>query len=208
MAKISVQRMRMPRACGTISAYAGGCRCAPCRRARSDYMKTWAKRPHLGHKKHPCGTRGAYLRGCRCQGCEAASSVYIKKWDTEHAALRYKMNRAWRDANPERASQMSRNWKAANPHKVDAQRQNYDYRMISAPGSATAEQIRARVAYFGGTCSYCGGAYEHLDHAIPLSRGGTNWPANRRPACASCNLSKRTMTVLEFRNKRAGLIVK
>ncbi len=67
-----------------------------------------------------------------------------------------------------------------------------------ANGTATLEQEAARIAYYGGVCAYCEGPYEHLDHAIPLSRGGTGWPANLRPACASCNLSKHTKTPKEF----------
>lgn len=71
--------------------------------------------------------------------------------------------------------------------------------MRNARGSATAEQITYRVAFFGGVCAYCRSKpYEHLDHAIPISRGGTNWPANLRPACANCNLSKHAKTPAEF----------
>ena len=37
----------------------------------------------------------------------------------------------------------------------------------------------------------CSPAEIHLDHLIPLSRGGTHEAANVRVACAACNLSKR-----------------
>jgi 5-methylcytosine-specific restriction endonuclease McrA len=32
--------------------------------------------------------------------------------------------------------------------------------------------------------------YEVIDHVIPVSKGGTGWPANLRPACGRCNLAK------------------
>lgn len=63
-------------------------------------------------------------------------------------------------------------------------------RKAGAGGCATAAQVRARIDYYGGVCAYCGGPYEHLDHVIALARGGTNWPANLRPSCACCNLTK------------------
>lgn len=59
-----------------------------------------------------------------------------------------------------------------------------------APGNATREQIEARIAYFGNRCWICGEPATCLDHVKPLKRGGTNWPANLRPACRSCNSRK------------------
>ena len=46
-----------------------------------------------------------------------------------------------------------------------------------------------------GRCHMCGKPCRpseiHLDHVIPLARGGTHSPENVRVACAFCNLSKR-----------------
>ncbi len=49
----------------------------------------------------------------------------------------------------------------------------------------------ARVAYYGSKCYVCGTDYEAIDHVIPLHGGGSNWAANLRPICHSCNASKR-----------------
>lgn len=89
-------------------------------------------------------------------------------------------------------------WQAANPNRRHAQRQRYYHKAVTAHGYATADQIAARIEFFGGVCSYCSGPFEHLEHAIPFARNGTNWPANLRPACRSCNLSKGTKTAMEF----------
>lgn len=43
----------------------------------------------------------------------------------------------------------------------------------------------------------CSGTNLHLDHVIPLSRGGTHTLENLRVACAKCNLSKRADAVGE-----------
>jgi len=50
--------------------------------------------------------------------------------------------------------------------------------------------MTARWNYFGGRCWMCFAVAREFDHVIPLSRGGTNWPSNLRPACAPCNLKK------------------
>lgn len=63
-------------------------------------------------------------------------------------------------------------------------------RETEAPGHATSDQFRARWDYYGGKCWMCGNEAHHVDHVKPLSRGGSNWPANLRPACSDCNLKK------------------
>ncbi|NAE18264.1 hypothetical protein GUJ16_13385 [Enterococcus hirae] len=37
----------------------------------------------------------------------------------------------------------------------------------------------------------CGHPASEIDHVKPLSRGGSAWPANLRPACRTCNSKKR-----------------
>jgi hypothetical protein len=47
-------------------------------------------------------------------------------------------------------------------------------------------------------CAYCGDPADTTDHVIPISRGGTDLPANRLPACGRCNSSKRDLTLQEW----------
>ncbi|HMN15956.1 MAG TPA: HNH endonuclease signature motif containing protein [Bellilinea sp.] len=65
--------------------------------------------------------------------------------------------------------------------------------MLAAPGSFTKEDISLAYESQKGKCWYCqcelNGTY-HVDHRIPLSRGGSNDPANLVLACPSCNMSK------------------
>jgi 5-methylcytosine-specific restriction endonuclease McrA len=80
--------------------------------------------------------------------------------------------------------------KAMKRMRKAAAMQRHRARKRSAKGTATAEQIAARIAMWGGRCYLCGDQATTLDHVIPLVRGGTNWPANLRPACWPCNLGK------------------
>jgi 5-methylcytosine-specific restriction endonuclease McrA len=48
-------------------------------------------------------------------------------------------------------------------------------------------------------CIYCGAKAEHLDHIIPISRGGLHKVGNLAPSCAKCNLSKSAKFVTEWR---------
>jgi hypothetical protein len=55
-----------------------------------------------------------------------------------------------------------------------------------------------------GRCWYCGFPVNpfrnfHIDHVVPLSRGGSNEIDNLAPACQECNLYKASMLVDEWR---------
>jgi hypothetical protein len=51
------------------------------------------------------------------------------------------------------------------------------------------------------TCQYCGATEGplHLDHVIPIARGGTNDPNNLTTACETCNTSKGSKLPDEWR---------
>ena len=76
-----------------------------------------------------------------------------------------------------------------------------------ADGSHSSEEVRAMLRDQGAVCAYCmaplDGGY-HVDHMIPLSRGGRNDWTNLAITCGACNLSKGTMTVEELFTVRLG----
>jgi 5-methylcytosine-specific restriction endonuclease McrA len=101
-----------------------------------------------------------------------------------------------------------------NRDKIRAQKYPEYYRFKSkirrarhytAQGTHTYEQWLSRVEYFDWLCVYCkkelGLTTLTQDHKIPLSRGGSNWPANLVPACKSCNSAKSTKTYLEYMDR-------
>jgi 5-methylcytosine-specific restriction endonuclease McrA len=53
-------------------------------------------------------------------------------------------------------------------------------------------EIRARFAEFDHRCAYCGADGDlHIEHVVPISKGGPHSIGNIIPACESCNYSKR-----------------
>lgn len=64
-----------------------------------------------------------------------------------------------------------------------------------------ADAVAKRKALKGMPCTYCGvtGVTMHIDHAIPIFRGGTDRAGNLVQSCAACNLRKHTLTAGEFR---------
>lgn len=56
----------------------------------------------------------------------------------------------------------------------------------------------AILARWGHACAYCGQLATHLDHVVPLSKGGADAESNIVPACQHCNLSKGAKTLEEW----------
>lgn len=136
-----------------------------------------------------------------CRVCRAAARAR-----PEAARIAASRTLAWRQANPERSRESIRRstrknaarvaaylaaWHAANPDKVRVHRLTRRGLINSASRVPfTHKQLIARMDYLGNKCWMCGGAFEHVDHVKPLSKGGAHVLSNLRPACAYCNLSK------------------
>jgi 5-methylcytosine-specific restriction endonuclease McrA len=84
-------------------------------------------------------------------------------------------------------------WNKANPLKRAEIRHRRRAKESSNGGSFTQEEILALYEKQQGICAYCpkelNGVY-HIDHFIPIARGGANSILNIRLSCRFCNQSK------------------
>lgn len=113
-----------------------------------------------------------------------------------HAANKEKiaeLARSWREAHKEERAEYMRAWHEANPFKSRANRQRRRARKREAEGMHTAADIEAQYKRQRGKCYWCGvkvGETYHMDHIVPLSRGGSDLPENLVVACPICNMEK------------------
>jgi len=114
----------------------------------------------------------------------------VNRWYANNKTAHGTKMRKWRAENVERNKKLIRDWLKKNPLKKKSYALKREAKKRNAPGICTAEQLKARIDFYGGCCAYCGAVADTVDHVVPLERGGTNWPANLRPACRSCNSSK------------------
>lgn len=132
-----------------------------------------------------------------------------RKYDSIHKAERREGTRQWRLANPDKAQAAVIRWKNAHRERVQAlarlDQGRRRARIVGAPGRATIEQVKGRKEVWGNRCWICGGCATAIDHVIPLSRGGSNWPANLRPICTSCNSKKANRLPFAWPVTRAAL---
>lgn len=104
-------------------------------------------------------------------------------------------------ANRETEIQSVADWRKKNPNKVKIYSKRGKAirraRILGNGGSHTSADIAALYAEQEGRCAYCGITVfwdivgdVHIDHVVPLARGGANDLSNLAIACADCNLSK------------------
>lgn len=96
----------------------------------------------------------------------------------------------WQKQNKQKVKARNRRYYEKHKDVYQAQFHRRRARRLSAQGCCSVEQMRGRIEMFGARCWICHQPYQAMDHVIALTRGGTNWPANMRPICKSCNSRK------------------
>lgn len=100
----------------------------------------------------------------------------------------------WRKQNPEKIREYSCNWKKSNPEKVNANNAKRRAKKRQATVVDRNEEVKEYVTKLYATQQYykeCHNIELHVDHIIPLSRGGTHVPENLRLISSEDNLRKR-----------------
>ena len=131
-----------------------------------------------------------------------------RKYYETHKEKKREYDREYRTANAEKISEREREYYTANKEKISEQQREYlqtprgkevkrtqnqrrRARKVSAPiGLPFDEKLQLKRQK--NRCYYCGCRLDqyHVDHVIPLSRGGSDGSENKVLACPTCNLSK------------------
>jgi len=177
--------------CQDICATAGGNKpkrvLTPEQKARQKTVRAARLKTPEGRALHAARQRTWYRNTSAEQ--KARHLVWMR---AKHARLR-------RNRTPEqRAEQRVR--EATTSHA-------YHTRKRSAPGRHTAADLVRLCAQQGGRCAapHCGASLTvscTIDHKLPLSRGGSNYPDNLQLLCKSCNDSKSARTMDEWLQTR------
>ncbi len=128
------------------------------------------------------------------------------KWAADHAEQRRirnaewlaknleKMRAYWRDyyqKNRERVAQYcQQNKERFAPRLRDTQHRRRARQRQASVVPFTMTALADRLSMYGDRCWMCGADADHVDHVIPISKGGPHVLANLRPACGPCNRRK------------------
>lgn len=103
-------------------------------------------------------------------------------------------SKAWRAANPGKSAILQKAWKDKNPEKVRALKRA---RKVAKRAMIKRDLMKLQ----RGRCAYCReklGVDTHVDHVMPLKRGGPDKRSNLQLTCAPCNLTKNARHPITF----------
>lgn len=122
-------------------------------------------------------------------------------YNSNHAIILNK-SREYYNKNRETSLASRRQWNIDNPERRREQRWLYKVRKKKQLGFLPKKYIDLLWYNQKGLCYYCQCNLEisgkHIEHMLPLSRGGLHDISNICLSCPNCNLSKGTKTDKEF----------
>jgi hypothetical protein len=143
------------------------------------------------------------------QSYASRRAVKIKQaqdWYQKNGKLKQRYDAEYRKKNFEKLqiskAEYARRQLAANPEKVRAYgvRARLIRRSRIASNEVFAVSQKEILSLRNQPCFYCGAKTNiHLDHVIPVSRGGRHSIGNLVPACKSCNSKKSDRLIMEMR---------
>lgn len=175
-------------------------RCTKCGEERplADFLKHARTKDGLQWKCKSCRTAYNLAYRAANRECLAAYRASYRAANREHLMA---VSAAWQKANPERFAAYQAAYRAAHLKEKAAHQRNYHARKKGNGGEHTVADVQAQYTRQKGTCFYCGkelGKKYHVDHVMPLAKGGSNGPENLVVACPTCNLSKGDKHPMDF----------
>jgi 5-methylcytosine-specific restriction endonuclease McrA len=123
----------------------------------------------------------------------AANKNWVKNNPEKNAAIK----KRYRENNPEATKLSQQKWEKANPEKVAQKVTRRRALKKSAKTFYVSEKELKKL--YNSKCFFCSNKADTIDHVIPLSRGGTHGIGNLLPACRSCNSSKSSRLIMEWK---------
>lgn len=110
-------------------------------------------------------------------------------------------SRAWYEGNRGRALELTKERRKRNPGSVALYSRNRRALLRAAEGRHDVDEVWQMVEDQDGLCAYCEhplfGDF-HVEHMMPVVRGGRNDWTNLAIACPRCNVRKNTKTAEEW----------
>jgi len=150
------------------------------------------------HEKVKAGKKAWYDRIKKSDEWQARE----KERRDANKAAKSAYDREYRARDPQKTVERANKWRKANPEKRAAIIHNYSARRrAQESGGITTAALAAWVSGQKKVCYWCGCKCAkgfHVDHYVPLSKGGAHEAHNLVIACGPCNLKKNAKDPLDF----------
>lgn len=168
-------------------------------------------------KPAKCGTRSGYNKHLKrkeptCEPCKAASRAWVADWASRNPERIKEINKKARDkyrsrpAVQEMRREKGREYLKTENGKEAFTRSNHARRARKLAVATEKYSVKEVIDLYGAICHICNKEIDitlprkvgstnwkqalHLDHVIPLAKGGSNTLANIRPSHGICNKLK------------------
>lgn len=154
----------------------------------------------------PCKHGHISTRNAKSCACHECVSEYNQKWYKLNKDRAYSRQRRWVLENTERHRYLLRRSADASRERG---RDEYNLYMRSVNSSRRKKlasgdsfgEMTEWIKYQAKACFYCGDYCEnefHIDHFVPISRGGPHKISNLVISCPTCNMRKGSMMPYHF----------
>jgi 5-methylcytosine-specific restriction endonuclease McrA len=156
---------------------------AKCKSCAKEYAKAWAKaNPDKVKKAWKKSNRKRWVEQKQDQAYMTKKAVYFKA----NSARRTATAKAWNEANRERYTLHVANAKIKRRLLQEAK----TFKILD----------KEYKKLYNSPCAFCGATEKiTMDHIIPISRSGNHSIGNLQPLCRSCNSSKKSRLVSEYK---------
>lgn len=143
------------------------------------------------------------------QANKARHNEYSKNYRKDHIDKLHKYDKQYYQSNKRRVNERNYRYKRLHPEFSRIDNSKRRARIRQAGGSHTPADIKAQIKSQTDKrgvlrCWWCEQPIEktyHLDHRIPLAKGGSNDARNLCISCPKCNLSKHDKLPHEFNGR-------
>ena len=164
------------------------------REANPEYGRDWIQKTPYNRAQYALKWRET--RAANIEQYREYSRRAVAKWRAVNPEKAKDARRRWIDGNPKKAKEAQRRWITANPEKYHAAQVRRRTRKSNAyVADVTATDIARMKKQSAGLCAapWCNAPLSdgyHIDHIMPLAKGGTHEPGNVQLLCAHCNMTK------------------
>lgn len=121
---------------------------------------------------------------------------YSRNYYLHHSVELLEITAQWSANHQDKRLNIDKHYRQQHPDRLRAKQAKQRSRRNQAKGSFTEYDVAQQLKKQHNICYWCKQPLNkyHVDHVIPLSKGGSNWPSNLVCTCPHCNTSKGART--------------